>query len=307
MYRRTRLSALAVSVLAATLTCLATNTRCQSFDSILNAADKAELDSLALRTAQKIINADRTEPKPRALVVDFFLGSPGVSSSLGTLLADRFSDSLRNASKKINVIDRKNFAEYLTENWTTLEDLKNVPACLYIGRELGSTGVILGTVYEENGLIALKIHLAGFGHSEGQGEGFDEQYEFGRLTATEQTKEILYQRGPNYAREPEKLPDMPSSFRAGVNGVGMPTCIHCPDPAYPDAARAAKAQGRVVLGVVITTEGKAGTIRVLNAAPFGLTAQAIKTVQNWEFKPAQQQDGTPVAAAAPIEITYRLF
>src|SRR5258705_8696941 len=112
----TPLSMLGVPVLAATLTCLATNASSQSLDSILNAADKADLDSLASRTAQKIINADRTEPKPRVLVVDFFLGSPAVSSSLGTLLADRLSDSLRNSSKKINVIDRKDFAEYLTKN-----------------------------------------------------------------------------------------------------------------------------------------------------------------------------------------------
>jgi len=73
----TPLSMLGVPVLAATLTCLATNASSQSLDSILNAADKADLDSLASHTAQRIINADRTEPKPRVLVVDFFLGSPG--------------------------------------------------------------------------------------------------------------------------------------------------------------------------------------------------------------------------------------
>ena len=69
----------------------------------------------------------------------------------------------------------------------------------------------------------------------------------------------------------------------------------------------AKVQGTVVLGVVITGEGKAGTIHVLKAAPFGLTAQAIKAVRNWEFKPAQQRDGTPVSMAVPIEVTYRMF
>src|ERR1700720_3057706 len=102
MQRRIPLLMLGVSVLAATLACLASNARCRSLDSILNAADKADPDSLAARSAQKIINAERTEPKPRVLVVDFFLASPGVSSNLGTLLADRLSDSLRNSSKKLN-------------------------------------------------------------------------------------------------------------------------------------------------------------------------------------------------------------
>jgi TonB family protein len=107
------------------------------------------------------------------------------------------------------------------------------------------------------------------------------------LTATEQTKDLLSQRGPNYGRKPEQLPEVPGVLRAGMNGVGMPTCVHCPDPQYTDAVRIAKVQNEVVLGVVITSEGKAGTVHALKAAPFGLTAQAIKAVQNWEFKPAQ--------------------
>jgi TonB family protein len=274
---------------------------------MLNSADKADLDSLASRTAQKIINADRTEPRPRVLVVDFFLGSPGVSSSLGTLLAERFSDSLRNSSKKINVIDRKNFGEYLTKNWTTLEDLKNFPGCLYIGHELGATGVALGSVYEQNNRIALMIHLSGFGLSDDGKSEFADQDDSIWLTPTEQMKDLLSQRGPDYARKPEILSEEAGVSRAGVNGVGMPNCVRCPDPQYPDGARLAKVQGTVVLGVVITTEGKAGTIHVIKGAPFGLTAQAIKAVQQWEFKPAQRNDGTPVSVATPIEVTYRLF
>jgi hypothetical protein len=104
---------------------------------ILNATDKTNLEILATHTGQRIRDLDRTEKEPRVLVIDFFLSSPGVSSSLGTLLADRFSESLANSSRKIEMIDRKNFAEYLTQNWTTLEDLKNFPGCHYIGRELG--------------------------------------------------------------------------------------------------------------------------------------------------------------------------
>jgi len=127
------------------------------------------------------------------------------------------------------------------------------------------------------------------------------------LSATEQTEDLLSQRGPGYARKPEQIPEAPGAQRAGLDGVGMPACVHCPGPPYAGAARVAKVQGKVVPEVVITSEGQAGTIRVLKAAPFGLTAQAIKAVQNWEFKPAQQRDGTPVSVAVPIEVTYRMF
>jgi hypothetical protein len=41
--------------------CTATDTHCQSLDSILNDTDKANLAVLASNITQKIVNADRTE------------------------------------------------------------------------------------------------------------------------------------------------------------------------------------------------------------------------------------------------------
>src|SRR5207244_10940843 len=55
------------------------------------------------------------------------------------------------------------------------------------------------------------------------------------------------------------------AFRAGVNGVGMPSCIYCPDPQYSDEARKAKYQGVVVLMVVITLDGRATNIQVVKS------------------------------------------
>jgi len=173
--------------------CLAANARCQSLDSILNATDKTNLEILATHTAQKIRDADRTEKEPRVLVIDFFLGSPGVSSSLGTLLADRFSESLANSSRKIGMIDRKNFG--------------------------------------------LKIHLSGFGLSDESKSEFGDLDEVAWLSATEQTNDLLIERGPNYARNSEQLREAPGALRADLDGFAMPTCVHCPDPPYADAAR----------------------------------------------------------------------
>src|SRR5438309_6678518 len=124
MQRQLRFAIAAIVVFA----CLAAYARGQSLDSILNATDKTNLEILATHTAQKIRDADRTEKEPRVLVIDFFLGSPGVSSSLGSSLADRFSESLANSSRKMEAIDRKEFS----------------PGCRYIGRELGATGIVLG-------------------------------------------------------------------------------------------------------------------------------------------------------------------
>jgi len=97
------------------------------------------------------------------------------------------------------------------------------------------------------------------------------------------------------------------AFRAGVNGVGMPSCIYCPDPQYSDEARKAKYQGVVVLMVVITLDGRATNIQVVKSPGLGLDEKAIEAVRQWKFRPAVGPGGKAVPAQVPIEVTFRLF
>ena len=97
------------------------------------------------------------------------------------------------------------------------------------------------------------------------------------------------------------------AFRAGVNGVGMPSCIYCPDPQYSDEARKAKYQGVVVLMVVITLDGRATNIQVAKSPGLGLDEKAIEAVRQWKFRPAVGPGGKAVPAQVPIEVTFRLF
>ena len=97
------------------------------------------------------------------------------------------------------------------------------------------------------------------------------------------------------------------AFRAGVNGVGMPSCIYCPDPQYSDEARKAKYQGVVVLMVVITLDGRATNIQVVKSPGLGLDEKAIEAVRQWKFRPAVGPSGKIVPTQVPIEVTFRLF
>lgn len=97
------------------------------------------------------------------------------------------------------------------------------------------------------------------------------------------------------------------AFRAGVNGVGMPSCIYCPDPQYSDEARKAKYQGVVVLMVVITLDGRATNIQVVKSPGLGLDEKAIEAVRQWKFRPAVGPGGKSVPTQVPIEVTFRLF
>jgi protein TonB len=96
-------------------------------------------------------------------------------------------------------------------------------------------------------------------------------------------------------------------FRAGVNGVGTPECIYCPDPLYSDEARKAKYAGSVVLDVIISADGRVTNIRVAKGVGLGLDEKAIESVKQWRLKPALGPNGKPVAVRMPIEVTFRLF
>ena len=96
-------------------------------------------------------------------------------------------------------------------------------------------------------------------------------------------------------------------FRAGINGVGMPVCIYCPDPQYSDEARKAKYQGTVVLQLIISADGRATNIRVVKGVGLGLDEKAIEAVRVARFKPAIGPSGKPVPVYITYEVSFHLY
>jgi TonB family protein len=95
--------------------------------------------------------------------------------------------------------------------------------------------------------------------------------------------------------------------RAGVNGVGVPQCIHCQRPSYSKKARAAKYQGTVLLDVTVTADGKIIDPKVIRDPGLGLTEKALTQVKKWKMKPALGQDGKPADCRVQIEVTFHLY
>ena len=89
-------------------------------------------------------------------------------------------------------------------------------------------------------------------------------------------------------------------------GITMPTCIHCPDPAYTDEARAAKIQGSVKFDVLVDEQGKPKRIAVIQGDQYDLTARALEAMKNWKFKPAMK-DGKPVTVCVAVEVSFRIL
>ena len=94
-------------------------------------------------------------------------------------------------------------------------------------------------------------------------------------------------------------------FRPG-KGVTPPRGIYVPDPEFSEEARKAKYQGTCTLMIVVTTEGRATNIRVVNSLGMGLDEKAIETVKTWRFEPGQK-DGHPVNVEMAVEVDFHLY
>jgi outer membrane biosynthesis protein TonB len=101
--------------------------------------------------------------------------------------------------------------------------------------------------------------------------------------------------------------DDDSVNHAGLNGIGMPSCIHCPDPSYSDFPRAGRVQGVAVFQVVISADGTAERLYPMKLIGYGLDENAYNTIKQWRFKPARDKSGVAVPCIVPIEVTFRLY
>lgn len=97
------------------------------------------------------------------------------------------------------------------------------------------------------------------------------------------------------------------TFRPGINGVGFPICVYCPDAKYPDEARKAKFQGLVELQVIVMPDGRATNIHVVRGPGLGMDEQAVAAVKTWRFKPALGPNRVPVPTQIIIEVQFRLL
>ena len=93
-------------------------------------------------------------------------------------------------------------------------------------------------------------------------------------------------------------PIIPPNFNADY--------LHNPPPPYPPVARRLGEQGRVVLRVLVSADGKAEQVdlRASSGSP-RLDASALETVRHWKFVPARQGD-RPIAAWVLVPISFRL-
>ncbi len=106
--------------------------------------------------------------------------------------------------------------------------------------------------------------------------------------------------GPGFGRGPAGI------YPAGKMGVTVPQVIFNPEPSFSDQARKAKAQGIVMLLLVVGKDGRPYDIRVGQSLGMGLDEKAIEAVNRWRFRPATL-NGQPVATQIAVQVDFRLY
>jgi protein TonB len=96
---------------------------------------------------------------------------------------------------------------------------------------------------------------------------------------------------------------------AGTGGVTLPERIEesYTEPDYPELARVARIEGRVILQAVVLKDGSVGEVSVLqcNRPNMGFEEAAIRAVQQWRYKPAMQGD-RPVDVYFTVRVDFEL-
>jgi protein TonB len=97
----------------------------------------------------------------------------------------------------------------------------------------------------------------------------------------------------------------PGIFHVG-DGVSAPRPIFTPEPEFSEEARKAKYQGVVVLNIIVGTDGRVHTPRVVRSLGMGLDEKAIEGVKTWKFDPSKR-NGQSVAVEMNIEVAFNLY
>jgi len=99
------------------------------------------------------------------------------------------------------------------------------------------------------------------------------------------------------------LPAPPKLVRASVD-VAPPRRVVGGPPAYPDLARAARVEGRVVVECTIGPDGRISSPRVVSGHPL-LASAALEAIARWVYTPTLL-NGVPVSVLMNVSVDFRL-
>jgi TonB family protein len=246
-----------------------------------------QINSVASQIADAI-----SQSNVKTVVVFDIAGPDDKMTALGQKLADDFSNELANSSTKLTTEHRSNACEAIAGSRFPPEIIRNPDVAFWLAQSLGAEALISGNISIERGEVGVSVDMLLVVNKSKIGN-FKTV-----LPLTEEMKALDHKGVEEYS-----LASVPF---AGKKGYSVPSCIYCPAARFPAEAIKNKAQGTVLLAIVIGEDGRAHDIEVIKALPYGLTDEAIKAVRSWRFKPTTGPGETPVWVRQVVEVRYQL-
>jgi len=104
-------------------------------------------------------------------------------------------------------------------------------------------------------------------------------------------------------------PPATGPMMVGIGGVTEPELIPETkvEPAYPEAARRAHIEGKVILQLVVRRDGTVDRVKILHAPDLdlGFADAARAAVSQWRYRPAQQS-GRPVDVYLTVVVNFQI-
>lgn len=106
--------------------------------------------------------------------------------------------------------------------------------------------------------------------------------------------------------DPHATQQPPASPAALVEARFDADYLRNPAPVYPPMSRRRGEEGKVLLAVKVSPDGKAAHVEIRESSGFNrLDEAALRAVQGWRFVPARRGD-QPVATSVVVPIIFRL-
>jgi TonB family protein len=247
-------------------------------------AQQAQMVALTSQTADALKKAHAK----KVLVRDF--SGPGLEvTQLGRSLADQYAETLAKSGGEFVVVDRTQMLQALS----TAEPPMTTSSDLNLGHLAKTTHAdteVLGHLESDGTHVSLAVEVRSVKKGKTAGK-FHETFD--------ESKDMETQLAQTLSKV-----DYPDSDAIGYTA---PTCQHCrPLPGYTDAAFNAHVEGSVELSAVVETDGRTSHIVVEKKLGAGLDENAVKAVQNWEFKPSLGPDGKPAAVRILFQVDFHV-
>jgi TonB family protein len=245
-------------------------------------------DAAITKLVQSIAKPLKQANTKRVVVFDL-TGSKGQLHPVGNWLAEQVSLTIRKEFPMIEAVDRSLLkpSNAITETYTDVN--VRFAAEIREARSLGADAIVTGSFAKVAGEIGVSLSIASMADL-----GKTQEVRTGLIPISEVITDL----------SPEPIPGLELRDGiplAGSAGVTMPICMRCPPPEFP---RGSKEGGVVRLEIVVTSEGRPDRIKIINTPSPELAESAVRTVQNWHFKPSIGFDGRPMAVLAPIQVSF---